>query len=331
MTPKEIKEYLGTMVEIEKECYTHERLLQALKKRMAPLGYSKRFAEPELKKPKFDFFENICGPACLRAIEGAFYAFILCVLCVLIFSSFKSHVSQVIISLGLDEILPSSIYGLLFLLILIFGGLGILIGIIIGIVDHNKQIKKNKSLYELDKRNYQLALANDRIRVQKEKKALAYIKNEYDAVLRSYNRLKDTRSKLYARNILFEKYRCFTAVSTLYEYFSAGRFTNLGDAYNQLELEVRLDRISLQLNVVISQLEKIKETQYVIYSAITESNEKLNSIIQSCSRIESGVQNLQLEGEELNSRIASLQVTSDLNLYVNAMNNLELKNISRWC
>ncbi len=327
MTPREITEYLGTMVEIEKECYTHERLLQALKKRMAPLGYPKRFAEPELEKPEYSLFDDICMSAYVGAILGAIFAFILWVLC-LIFSSF---VSQVVISLGLDEILPSSIYGLLFLLVLIFGGLGILIGVIIGIVDHNKQIKKNKSSYELEKRNYQLALANDRIRVQKEKKALVYLKYEYETVLQSYNKLKSTRSKLYARNILFEKYRCFTAVSTLYEYFSAGRFTNLGDAYNQLELEVRLDRISLQLNVVISQLEQIKETQYVIYSAITESNNRIDTLIQSSGRIESGVKNLQSEGEELNDRISRIQATSDLNLYLNGVNNMELKRLNEWC
>ena len=161
---------------------------------------------------------------------------------------------------------------------------------------------------------------------------LAYLKTEYNAVLKSYNKLKDTRTRLYNTNILFEKYYYnFPAVSSLYEYFCAGRYTTLGEAYNQLELEVRLDRISLQLNVVIAQLEQIKQNQFTIYSAITDANNRLNSLIQSSSRIESGVRNLQLQGEELNARIAGLQLSSDLNLYINAMNNIELKYLNRWC
>ena len=50
MTLEEIKEYLGTMVEVEKEYYLHERLLQTLKKRMEPLGHPKNIVEPQLKK-----------------------------------------------------------------------------------------------------------------------------------------------------------------------------------------------------------------------------------------------------------------------------------------
>ena len=258
MTPEEIKEYLGAMVDIEKECYTHERLLQALKKRMDSLGYDHKIAEPTSKTAKL--FDTL-----------------------------------------------------------------------IGIVNHHKQVKINQSSYASAKRNYQQSIDADKIRVQKEKKALVYIKNEYDAVLRSDNRLKDARSKLYSLNILFEKYRCFTAVSSLYEYFCANRYTNLGNAYNQLELEARLDRISLQLDVVISKLDQIKENQYTIYSAITDANNKLDSLIQASSRIESNLRNLQIQGEELNSRVAELQVSSDLNLYINAMNHKELEYLNRWC
>lgn len=315
MTPNEIKEYLGTMVEIEKECYTHERLLQALKKRMAPLGHPKKIAEPTMKAAvkKFDTASDYGVISMLAGFIIITQVFLQ------ILGSFK-------LLTGLNSILC------------LIGGIvtsaipGTILGALIDNKKYKEELKRNQAEYEAAMGKYRQSVAADNKRVQKENRALAYLKTEYNAALKSYDALKDTRTELYNTNVLFEKYYYnFPAVSSLYEYFSAGRFTNLGDAYNQLELEVRLDRISLQLNVVISQLEKIKETQYVIYSAITESNEKLNSIIQSCSHIESGVQNMQLEGEELNSRIASLQVTSDLNLYVNAMNNLELKNISRWC
>lgn len=325
MTPKEIKEYLGTMVEIEKECFTHERLLQALKKRMAPLGYYHKIAEPTYKAENWDWL-SLLGHISVIGIIGAVLGFIVAVFIPI------PNKSDLIDILGA----PFESYALraltfLFKLVLAGAGLGALIGVILEIVDYKKRVKEKKSTYQSDKRNYQQWIVNDKIRVQKEKKALVYLKYEYETVLQSYNKLKSTRSKLYARNILFEKYRCFTAVSTLYEYFSAGRFTNLEDAYNQLELEARLDRISLQLNVVISQLEQIKETQYVIYSAITESNNRLDTLIQSSGRIESGVKNLQLEGEELNDRISRIQATSDLNLYLNGVNNMELKRLNEWC
>ena len=65
-------------------------------------------------------------------------------------------------------------------------------------------------------------------------------------------------------------------VCSLYEYIRAGRCTELEGhegAYNILETEIRLDRIILQLDKVVAQLEQIKHTQFMLYSAVQESNQ----------------------------------------------------------
>ncbi len=305
MTPEEIKEYLGTMVEVEKECYLHERLLQTLKKRIASLGQPKKFTAPvKRKKPSGESLTLSTGfGGAMLGLVGGF-------------------VVGVISDITIDD---GMTWG-----VIILGILGLVIGFISDASDDKKKEEQIQLEYDSAIQNYNQLVEADKIRTDKENKALVYLNHEYTTLQKSYNTLKDTRAKLYGMNIIFEKYRCFTAVSSLYEYFCAGRYTTLGEAYNQLELEARLDRISLQLNVVIAKLEQIKENQYTIYSAITDANTRLNSLIQSSSRIEAGVRNLQLQGEELNARVAGLQATSDLNLYINAMNNQELSYMRRW-
>lgn len=305
MTPEEIRDYLGTMVEVEKECYLHERLLQTLKKRMEPLGHPNNYTKPVKEEPKSESISLVLGGfGALVGLVGGFF------------------VGALDSGLSVDAGMTGGL--------IILGAVGLIVGYLMDLRFDKNESKKLQAEYDSALSNYQILVAHDKKRVEAEKRAMVYLKSESDAVLRSYNQLKQTRTRLYNANILFEKYRCFTAVSSLYEYFSAGRFKTLEDAYNQLELELRLDRISLQLDVVISKLEEIRRTQYTIYSAITEANGKLNSLVSSCNRIEAGVRNLQLQGDELNARVASLQTTSDLNLYINAMNNRELAYIRQW-
>mgnify|MGYP001864484039 FL=1 len=82
---------------------------------------------------------------------------------------------------------------------------------------------------------------------------------------------------IYDKNIIFPKYRRLPLVCSLYEYFCSGRCSTLEGhegAYNILEMEIRLDRIITQMDMVITRLESIRDGQYVLYSAIQDSNRK---------------------------------------------------------
>lgn len=90
-----------------------------------------------------------------------------------------------------------------------------------------------------------------------------------------------TRNELYAANIIFKKYRNPVALSSFYEYLTAGRCTKLegaDGAYNLYEAEVRANRVIEQLDTVINSLEQIKANQYMMYSAICDMREELGEL-----------------------------------------------------
>jgi hypothetical protein len=86
---------------------------------------------------------------------------------------------------------------------------------------------------------------------------------------------KHVLSDLYALDIIFAKYRNLVAVSSIYEYLNSGRCDALEGhegAYNIFESEIRQDMIIVQLDRAIASLEEIRNTQYMLYDAIQESN-----------------------------------------------------------
>lgn len=181
---------------------------------------------------------------------------------------------------------------------------------------YEKQIKNNQLARERDK--------NDRVR----KDALVKVEIKH---LQGY--IQETRERLdniYARNVIFPKYRNLPMVCSLYEYLCAGRCNSLEGhegAYNILEMEIRMDRVILQLDRIISMLGTIQENQYTLYSAIQESNRKVNQILCSTqglmqdlmqsltSSMDKMNNSAQIQKEELEQKIVALEKTSALTAY----------------
>ena len=147
-----------------------------------------------------------------------------------------------------------------------------------------KDIVKAKTNYEelVEKQEQAMLVAKDKPTPEKAKHVILKeeIKNA-EVLLKKYYEAKD---KLYSYGVLFGKYRNFVAVSSLYEYLSSGRCDSLEGAhgaYNLYENEIRMNMVICQLNQVIESLEEIKQNQYMIYSAIKESNVLLESLNSS--------------------------------------------------
>ncbi len=71
------------------------------------------------------------------------------------------------------------------------------------------------------------------------------------------------------------------------EYFEAGRFKTLGEAYNQYELEIRLDRIITDMDVIIRKLDQVRRNQMLLYEVMVEVQSDLSSLnmtVSSCAR-----------------------------------------------
>ncbi len=74
----------------------------------------------------------------------------------------------------------------------------------------------------------------------------------------------------YSDGPIYRKYQSLPAVCQLYEYFDSGRFSELGEAYNQYELEVRLDRLIDNSEQALQALHAIQNNQHLLYDALVE-------------------------------------------------------------
>lgn len=99
---------------------------------------------------------------------------------------------------------------------------------------------------------------------------------------------KTVRSMLdahYSDGPIYQKYRTLPAVCQLYEYFDSGRFTELGAAYNQYELEVRLDRLIDNSEKALQVLYQIRDNQHILFDAllsVRDSVYAINGSIDQC-------------------------------------------------
>ena len=171
--------------------------------------------------------------------------------------------------------------------ILVFAGIGLILGII---TDLNPD--KQKSEYYRNLNTYDRLVSEDNKRVENELKIKRDIEVQVNFLLEKRKEITSTLNKLYDFNIIFPKYRNFIAVTTFYEYFTSGRcstFEGHEGAYNIYENEIRLNAIIIRLDDVIERLSEIRSNQYMLYNAISEANKVANSIYQQTIKISEGM------------------------------------------
>lgn len=88
----------------------------------------------------------------------------------------------------------------------------------------------------------------------------------------------------YSDGPIYQKYQTLPAVCQLYEYFDSGRFTELGDAYNQYELEVRLDRLIDNSERALQVLYEIRDNQRLLYDALLDVRDSIDSVNRNIDR-----------------------------------------------
>lgn len=108
------------------------------------------------------------------------------------------------------------------------------------------------------------------------------LKEEMETVLKAL-------AEMYSYNIIYEKYRNYVALTTIYEYLDSGRVDTLegvNGAYNLYEAETRSNTIISKLDNILDSLEEIKANQYLLYSKmneiekdVSESNKLLDSVL----------------------------------------------------
>ncbi len=143
---------------------------------------------------------------------------------------------------------------------------------------------------------------------------------------------KQNLEKIYSLNIIFPKYRNLSMVCSINEYICTGRCTTLGGhegAYNILEMEIRLDRITTQLDLVIERLNTIRKNQYMLYSVIQEIDQQVVQILKSTNYVMDSLENFHGQAEELATRIISIEKESMLATYQTESIQKELHYMNR--
>ena len=164
------------------------------------------------------------------------------------------------------------------------------------LASYKKKIRKAKAEYESE-----LAQYSDRVEIlkiekqQQDEQAAERHERACQEVELLKAPLEETRellAKLYSNGWVFEKYRNMVAMATMYEYFASGRCSELTGpvgAYNLYEQELRQNLIINKLDVISSQLEDIKDNQYVLYTEMKKTNECLSEIRSTIRDISDGV------------------------------------------
>ena len=215
MDLKKCKEYLRIVLAMENEIYKQKRLMEDLQRKIDSLGNSIKIKSPGV--PIEDIEEPIgCGwYGCFGL--GLIYS------CV-VFSAFISFYGC---DLGSFTFITAT-------------GLIPIISFAVFIV---KKIKKQqKSFHDSQRRvnEYSQAIDMEKARVAEENRMKPYFQAEWKKVANLNAASRETLDSFYALNMIHPKYRNFSMVASLYEYFDTGRCVALegpDGAYNLLETE----------------------------------------------------------------------------------------------
>lgn len=292
MQTAELREYLGMVVDLEKEVYTQNQMMAKLQENINNLGHPRQFWAPEKKKLYGNFSDTMYGA---------------------VFST---------IGFFLSRYVP------------FFGVVGLVMAVVTIGCFFTASNRENDAEADYQRRlaDYEYAVKADQQRVQNENNGKTLLQAELENLKKANARTGYNLEKLYNYNIIHPKYHGLIPMCSLYGYFDTGVCTQLEGhegAYNKYDNESRMDYIICKMDVVIKHLEDIKSNQYQLYAAIQESNERYDRILANTNTMIGQLNGIQSQGAELNSRIASLQMTSDLTLYEAECNRQELAYLNR--
>lgn len=332
MKTEELKEYLGIVVDMEESIFLRENLIDKIKHQIEILKIPEAFTDPvEPAEPK-RLPALTAGDLIMSIIYLGLISFGLWFISGLVITVF----------LGLQRAITGTCTEWLILLSFVAPA----VKTYCFVAARKKETNDNKKLLkqyqlqlskykEMIEKNYSLRQQDEANRNTK----TAFLLSQQKEVEKGLAESKDCLQKIYAKNIIFPKYRNFAMVASLYEYVSAGRCSTLEGpegAYNILEMEMRLDRITCQLDQVITHLDKIQKNQFMLFSAVQDANCQMGKILESSThmveRLDAYYQNsLQLneQAAELNTHIAELQKTSELTAYQTERTQKELEYMNR--
>ena len=297
MTTAELTEYLGILLDMEKEQETETQLIEKVKIQVDALGIAKEIEAPVRNVPEKP------GEPLMGEIKNKKEIY-----------NLTSNLTMVVILgvillvVGFNMIGYGAVaLGVSFLGLVIAGGSFLYMQILIS--EENETEEKNKKIlaenskkqkdyqerlhvyeheYAQKTNEYENAYKEYKVKVEEENKRLVREEQEKAVLNTTLQQITVRKSKgakalgkLYDMDVVYPKYRNLSMISSLYEYFASGRCSTLEGhegAYNILEQEIRLDHIVLRLDQVIVNLEKIRQNQYMLYEAMQSVNANVSRL-----------------------------------------------------
>lgn len=297
MTTAELTEYLGILLDMEKEQETETQLIEKVKIQVDALGIAKEIEAPVRNVPEKP------GEPLMGEIKNKKEIY-----------NLTSNLTMVVILgvillvVGFNMIGYGAVaLGVSFLGLVIAGGSFLYMQILIS--EENETEEKNKKIlaenskkqkdyqerlhvyeheYAQKTNEYENAYKEYKVKVEEENKRLVREEQEKAVLNTTLQQITVRKSKgakalgkLYDMDVVYPKYRNLSMISSLYEYFASGRCSTLEGhegAYNILEQEIRLDHIVLRLDQVIVNLEKIRQNQYMLYEVMQSVNANVSRL-----------------------------------------------------
>lgn len=259
-----LKEYVKRVYQLEKTLYNQNSFYQTLNQKRNDLINMKD--KPMLQKASLDISDR--GGSCI--LLGVILGLLIGVFAGLFYSPSNET---------WDELVSIIKYGIIMGLVF-----GLVAFILVLIVSASSTAMKNQTISQ---KNDEIIAINYYNR-NKANWQIQMLEREMNVISATYKETSDVLQMYYSKNIIYKKYRNLIAVSSIYEYLESGRCSSLEGhegAYNIFENEIRQNIIINRLDEVIRCLNKIADNQYMLYSAIQESNKKISRLSDEFSRM----------------------------------------------
>lgn len=168
--------------------------------------------------------------------------------------------------------------------------------------------------YRENMAKYHLEVGEDAERIKYELVVQKNLMAERDALNETLISARKLLNKLYSYNIIYPKYRDMVAVTMFCEYLDSGRCNRLegsDGAYNKFDQQVAAGLIIAELKNISSQLEAIRQTQYMLYEEMKRGNSKADRILKSAMAMEHNSEAAKYNSEMAaqNAGIAAWEIT----------------------
>ena len=315
MTYVQLKEYIGIILDMEKNIYIQKNTIENLYRTRNSLGQRSHIEIPSCTKAKTDYGEYM-----LRV--GLICAAIAFVITVIVKWGEFWHNS------GIFAIILAPLAGIG---IAIIAGLatGLIIGPIVAVSVSKKEQAEYDSDYQYRLTEYDRLKREDGNRVKNENSLRMNIQKAIDSLENKYVESKKRLDDFYSYNIIHTNYRHkIIAISAFYQYLSEKRTyslerdprTGAPGAYDIYNEEAQRGIIILQLGKVLDKLDQVLDNQRELQRTLREANRRIDSLssgIKQMSRsINSSIQEqIAIQNYNAERTQAELEFMNTMNIF----------------